>query len=254
MDCVQTQTLIQGYIDNELDVLSAATIERHLEGCAACDRVYAEQKAVQSAIRSHADYFSAPPGLRADLRALLRGGDKPKTGLRAFPWTWPNLGAALTLVAALVYGVILYLAVPSGAEQLTQALVSSHIRSLMVNHLADVASSDQHTVKPWFNGKLDFSPPVNDLTAQGFPLVGGRLDYLDNRPVAALIYRRRQHFINLFIWPDGPDKRVSREMFSKQGYNLMQEVRGGMAFWAVSDLNRDELTEFMGILLAKAGS
>jgi len=132
---------------------------------------------------------------------------------------------------------------PPNNEALVQEVISSHVRSLMANHLADVTSTDQHTVKPWFNGKLDYFPRVNDLAGEGFPLVGGRLDYLDGRPVAALVYQRGRHFINLFIWPAKGGS--GEKTFSRQGYNVIYWSSSEMAYWAVSDLNPAELQEFM---------
>ena len=127
--------------------------------------------------------------------------------------------------------------------------VASHVRSLMGGHPADVASSDQHTVKPWFNGRLDFSPPVNDFSAQGFPLLGGRLDYLDRRPVAVIVYGHRQHTINLYVWPAGQsDDRVTRNL-SKYGYNIVHWTRNGMAFWAISDLAMADLSDFAHLVV-----
>ena len=126
---------------------------------------------------------------------------------------------------------------------LAQEVVSSHIRSMMLNHLVDVPSSDQHTVKPWFNGKLDFAPEVKDFADQGFPLAGGRLDYIDNRTVAALVYQRRKHSINLFIWPS-PGAPINPQQFSVNGYHIIHWTKSGASYWAVSDVNSTDLSEF----------
>jgi anti-sigma factor RsiW len=133
-------------------------------------------------------------------------------------------------------------------------VVASHIRSLMLNHLSDVASTDQHTVKPWFDGKLDFSPVVEDFASKGYPLVGGRLDYLNKQPVAALVYQRAKHIINLFSWPDDrPDLKEALQTATLQGYHLIHWVQGGSNYWAVSDLNESELTAFVQLLESAIG-
>lgn len=164
-------------------------------------------------------------------------------------WSWQTasaLAAGLALVVVVVYRFAPGAPKVSPADLVAREVLASHVRSLMANHLTDVPSSDQHTVKPWFNGKLDFSPPVRDLSAQGFPLVGGRLDYLEGRPVAALVYQRRRHFINLFIWPSSADS--GKQVVMQQGYNMHHWAESGMVYWAVSDLNNSELEEFVGLI------
>lgn len=151
-------------------------------------------------------------------------------------------------VAALVALVFVpLLRGPAADELLANEVLSSHVRSLMANHLADISSSDQHTVKPWFAGKLDFSPPVEDFAKQGFPLIGGRLDYLENRPVAALVYERRKHLINLFVWP-GSESDVPTKTVSRQGYNLIHWTQSHMTYWVASDLDKSELQEFIQLV------
>jgi len=155
------------------------------------------------------------------------------------------MAAPLAAAALVLFTLVPFLRGPSTEEILTREVVSGHVRSLMANHLADVPSSDQHTVKPWFNGKLDFSPPVQDLATQGFPLVGGRLDYLDNRPVAALIYQRAKHLINVFIWPSSESSDSGIKSETRQGYHVFHWTRSGMTYWAVSDLEESQLQEFV---------
>src|SRR6185436_4502707 len=156
-----------------------------------------------------------------------------------FSGSWLKIAAPLATAALVVLMLAPYFVGPSSDQLLTREVVASHIRSLMVNHLADVPSTDEHTVKPWFNGKLDFSPPVDDLAKQGFPLIGGRLDYLDNRPVAALVYQRDKHVINVFIWPSNKTRQTGESIKAQQGYNVIRWSRSGMNFWVVSDLERN---------------
>jgi len=244
VDCVEAKDLVHFYIDQELDLLRVVDVDKHLQSCAACRELYDRQRALRSSFKSDASYHRAPPELRERLRFALRTETKGAARPRGrWPGRW-NTGLAIAATVVLSVSAVLYLALPAPHNRLVDDLVSSHVRSLMVNHLADVASSDQHTVKPWFNGKLDYSPPVDDLTAQGFPLIGGRLDYVDDHPVAALVYRHRLHVINLFVWPSENRREQKLRASTRQGYNLLNWAQAGMEFWAVSDLNEAELKQF----------
>ena len=148
----------------------------------------------------------------------------------------------------IIWSIASFASRPSQEDVLAQEVVASHVRSLMANHLTDVPSSDQHTVKPWFDGKLDYSPAVKDLSPQGFSLHGGRLDYIGNRPVAALVYQRRQHSINLFVWPATQAPAPNGKASERQGYNVIRWSNAGMTYWAVSDLNLAELQQFVQLL------
>ncbi len=247
MSCQTTQKLLEGYLDGELDLLRNVEIEEHLRECPACSEVYQSHQALRSAVRAGAPYFKAPAELEKRVRSAVRQAAKAEPAPRATSWGWLSIAAAAAVVLVLVWTLPRGLG-PSGDELLTREVVSSHVRSLMAAHLTDVASTDQHTVKPWFNGKLDFSPPVRDAAKEGFPLVGGRLDYLAGRSVAALVYQRRQHFINVFIWPATPGADATEKTQARQGYNLVHWTRSGMTYWAVSDLNRSELQQFVQLV------
>jgi anti-sigma factor RsiW len=254
MECRETQTLLHGYVDGELDLVRSLEIERHLETCSDCAQVCRNLRTIQSALHTPSFYRTPPPQLSARVRSAVRR----ETKIRFVPrLTRTVLGFAMA-AAVLAFAIwSLPRIVPiAGGEAIDREVIAAHVRSLMVNHLADVVSTDRHTVKPWFNGKLDFAPPVIDLKDQGYPLIGGRLDYLDGRPVAALVYRRQKHTINLFIWPEsgsqekqpdaGPDQKAAtnpREL-SRQGYQMERWNQADMRFYAISDLNAAELQEF----------
>lgn len=250
MNCGEIQSLIHAYVDGELDLVRSVEIEGHLRGCKACSSAHQTQVALRKTFRSNPIRFNAPGGLRAKIERELRKTEDAATHSRQFPWlaTWRWAGAAAAvLLAALLGGILGHEYRPPAADNLlAEEVIASHVRSLMANHLADVPSSDQHTVKPWFNGKLDFSPPVKDLASAGFPLIGGRMDYLDGRPVAALVYQRAKHIINLFVWPS--TEASTGQTVTRQGYHVIHWTDAGMTYWAVSDLNEKELGDFVALI------
>jgi anti-sigma factor RsiW len=250
MNCRDALELVHGYIDGELDLVKSLEIEQHLGACPACKVQYDQVREIGSGIRARAVYHAAPPALRARIAAALPR--EPGSGARA--WGWGGMAAALALVTLLGLGFGLALLQPGAEERLAREVVAGHVRSLMADHLTDIASSDQHTVKPWIAGKLDFSPPVMDLAAQGYALAGGRLDYLGERGVMALVYRRHGHVINLFAWPQAPEADFGVRSDSRQGYNVAHFTRAGMAFWAVSDLNPEEFKAFVGLVRDQVAS
>jgi anti-sigma factor RsiW len=257
LSCEEYNTLIHGYLDGELDLLSTLRLEAHLPECASCAQTYGSHRALRSAMSRGELYFKPPNELAGRIHVALQEANaerhaplsvwKVPKPMRWRIW-WPSISmaASAVLVAIVAWRLGSVASRPSPEDLLAQSVVGSHVRSLMANHLTDVLSSDQHTVKPWFDGKVDFSPPVKDLSGDGFPLVGGRLDYLEDRPVAALVYQRRKHFINLFIWPSAENSRKKTVM--RQGYNLFHWTQSGMTYWAVSDLNSNELQEFVQLV------
>jgi anti-sigma factor RsiW len=248
MHCEAAQTLVDAYIDGELDPAGKLEIERHLEECAQCASGYAEHGTLKRALGAGELRFKAPAELQQRIRFALRAEAKNEKPAPVVPRRWFNAAAGLA-IAALALLFILPLVQNRRADDLVaREVLAGHIRSLMADHLADVASSDQHTVKPWFDGKLDFAPPVEDLAAEGYPLVGGRLDYVDNRPVAALVYQRHKHFVNVFIWPAESRGEGAAKSAGRQGYDLFRWTKGGMTYWAVSDLEKSELKRFVELL------
>jgi len=268
VNCNEVSELVDAYLDGELDPVTNKEIEAHLQNCSACDQLFKEHHAVVGAIGAVAPYHKAPAGLRERVQAALRdqipasaAGAAPelesdvtrkqrdvRTLLFEMPWNWLGLAAALAVAVLLVWNLAPDLRRPGAEQFLATELIASHVRSLMVDHLTDVASSDQHTVKPWFDGKLDFAPAVADLADHGFPLVGGRLDYVRNRPTAALVYARQKHFINLFVWPAAQQKDGNPGQWSRHGFNVVHWNGHEMSYWAVSDLNTAELEEFAGLI------
>ncbi len=243
MTCDEVKNLIEAYLDDELDLVRNLDIERHLHTCPDCLEIYRSQRVLKAAFRDRSLYFSPPPALYDRVQKSLHKANRVRP-------RWQVIAIAASLAAVLVVGLSLWIIGlgNSGEDVLAQQVATSHIRSLMLNHLTDVESTNQHTVKPWFNNKLDFSPPVVDLAAQGYPLKGGRLDYLDNRSVAALIYTKNLHVINLFIWPAGSGSFQTFPMINHQGYYIYHWTKSGMNFWAISDVNPSDLGEFVQLI------
>jgi anti-sigma factor RsiW len=243
MSCPRTEQDVTAYLDGELDLASALAFERHLEECPDCARALAAQRALREAIAAADLRFRPAP----ELARRLRRAAGPEAAPRWSSWRGLQTAAALLLVAAASWSLGRFW--PRPAPDLADEVVASHVRSLLAGHPADVASTDQHTVKPWFTGKLDYSPTVIDLAARGFPLTGGRLDYLGHHAVAALLYRADRHVINVFTWPtsygvDGSGLSAT----SRQGFHVVHWTRGGMTWWAVSDASEDRLRQLARLL------
>jgi anti-sigma factor RsiW len=246
MTCRETKPLLNAYVDGELDSSGSLAVETHMQGCDSCLREVDDLHRLASAIESGSLRYKAPTHLKKKLRGTIRAAHlEPRSSI--FSWSWVSIPATLVLIVAFTWILTTHRVKTSEDTALVNDIVSSHIRSMMANHVTDVPSSDSHTVKPWFSGKLDYSPPTKDLTEQGFPLIGGRLDYLENRPVAALVYRRNQHVINLFVWPSNTATR-HKEQMSRQGYNVIHWTDSGMTYWLISELNLPELNECADLL------
>jgi anti-sigma factor RsiW len=245
MRCNDTRELIGAYIDGELDLVRSLDIEGHLHECSACSRNYEAYHSLHRMVRNGELYFDAPAGLEKRIRKSLGRTNRFRTAASTSTWRWATVAASAAAVLAILFYAGLILNSHQTRDLIARDVVSSHIRSLEPGHLYDVESTDQHNVKPWFNGKVDFAPPVKDLTDVGFVLKGGRLDYVDNRDVAVLVYGFRQHTINLYIWPSNTESGTSEEITARQGFNLIHWSRDGMTFWAVSDLNTTDLRNFV---------
>ena len=239
-DCSAMQLLIQADVDGELDAAATAGVVAHMAGCAACAALHARLLVLSGEIRGM-EPVTAPAELRARVMEELRRGRRARRS-SWFGARWFEMGRGWSFGAGLaIAGLAAVLWMP-GRVDVVGDLMAGHVRALQPGHLFDVASSDRHTVKPWFDGRLDFAPPVPDLAGAGFELVGGRLDYLEGRAVAALAYRRRQHVIDVFVWPEAAAGEAAEG--SRNGYNYVRWRTGEMTVWAVSDLDMRELREF----------
>jgi anti-sigma factor RsiW len=245
MDHEQIRELLHPYVDGELDLPTARETEKHLRDCPDCRGVERAIRGLREAVTSGRFAYRAPSHLRRNIRAALRR--EAKTTQKVFwPWLIFATGAACALI---VLSAALFQTTRSSRNNtIVDEIIANHVRSLLATHLVDVASSDQHTVKPWFYGKIDFAPEVRDLSGDGFPLIGGRLDYLDGKTVVALVYQRNKHSINVFIMPATGNADTSLSAASRRGYNILSWTHREMKYWAVSDLNQAELRRFAELL------
>jgi anti-sigma factor (TIGR02949 family) len=253
MSCDFSGTLLHAYFDGELDAVRAAEFERHLENCRECTAALGMTEALRSSLQHTQLYEAAPAGLRKKIRQELKLSTSGASYSPLAAWRWLAAAAAIVLVTGVAWFALpQFRGMGSGqaASSVTSAeIIDAHIRSLQAGHLTDVASTDQHTVKPWFDGKLDFIPPVHDFMDEGFPLIGGRLDVLGERNVAALVYGRRKHFINVFVWPTKEADTPIHPPGSRQGYQWVHWRRKGMEFCAVSDVSAQDLHELAQLIV-----
>ncbi|QWG20084.1 anti-sigma factor [Bradyrhizobium sediminis] len=239
MTCDEAEILLHALIDGELDAGHAREVENHIATCPRCAALLRDYRDISQAVAAADVGFKAPQELRRRIEASLPQTKAPsrRAVLKGFA-----LGSAVSAIAAT--GLVAIVLRSDDEARIQSEVVSAHLRSLQAGHLTDVLSTDQHTVKPWFNGKLDVAPPVVDLTALGFTLVGGRLDYVDTRPIGAIVYRRRSHVINLFVAQTASTERRAAKIETLQGFNIRRWSERGLHFWAVSDIASDELGEF----------
>lgn len=247
MDCRQMEIQIDAHLDEELDASNSRLVEAHLTGCANCRARFDELKALSQSLKASSLRHPTPASLRSQIKEMNPSSAVLSAGAwLGAKWVTPAisfaLGALLVWIAPQVRGL------REGEDALEREVIAGHVRSLMADHLSDVISTDQHTVKPWFTGKLDFSPPVTDFSNEGFVLIGGRLDYLDKRSVSAIVYRRNQHRINVFVWPANEAGDTQPQWKFDQGYHIAHWRSRGMNYWTISDLNAKELGALVSLL------
>ena len=255
--CAEYELLLHGLVDEELDAANASACEQHLAGCESCSTVFNDARQLRQRLRASTLRFSASDRLRSNIEGELQrqshlSRQNSSSASRSGKFQrvlWPAITFAMAACFALI---VLLRPAPDRHGILVNDIVAAHLRSLQADHLLDVATSDRHTVKPWFAGKIDFSPPVPDLADRDFALAGGRIDYFQNHPAAALAYRRRAHVINLFVWPEtGAD--LASSALTVDGYNLIHWRKDAMAYWGISDLNAEELGSFHDEYVARGG-
>lgn len=245
MECRESRQALDAFVNAELTPMEHAHVADHLAGCETCRRERDMLDSLRKQLRGNLVRYKAPETLRSRVRAQMMVFDANAPAVTRSRARWPLAIAAGVLIAAASSGVTLAVTRAARTPSVTNELVASHIRSLMPGHLTDVVSSNQHNVKPWFNGRVDMSPTVPDLSSSGFPLVGGRLDYVNGRSVPVIVYSRRSHLINVYEWPAAAGTHF--EPRNVNGYNLVGWFRNGTEYWAVSDLNGEELNAFVRI-------
>jgi anti-sigma factor RsiW len=248
MNCKQAQTLVAAYADGEVDTLRGYSVNKHLLGCIGCMATYQSVLELSARIRAELPYFAAPPALHARVRATIgavRASSPPQPRPTRDRWRWLT-GGVLAGCTASVFAWVLGTTVLAWRtnEDFAVAAVSAHVRATLGDHLIEVASSDRHTVKPWLSARLDYSPPVRDLANEGFTLIGGRLDYLDRRPVATLVYLYRKHTIDVFVRPETSPAQTSAPR-SVRGFNVARASGQSMDWLAVSDAEPAVLSTFV---------
>jgi len=252
MNCSEARIRLAGYVDGELSSSECAHLDAHVDACSACRRERSVQSFVSLEMRRESTSFAAPPALRRRVRAALgpRSTAHDAAWWRHLRWAMLTPAAGVAFATLFCANLVLMAALPSKEQRLAEDVLTSHVRALMTARAIDVVSSDQHTVKPWYAGKIDFSPEVIDLAGDGFSLKGGRLDYVDGRAVAALVYQHRQHLIDVFIWPASTSEVDPPRNLALRGYNVLHWTHEGMTYWAASDLDAAELGR-LGDLLSR---
>jgi len=239
----EIRELLHAYADGELELINAREIEQHLRNCEECRGAEEQIRTLREALTQETPAYRAPTHLRRNIRAVLRREPREKT---FSPWLVFATGAAF---AGILFAFLFFQTNrPSRGSATVDQVVNNHVRSLLATHLVDIASSDQHTVKPWFDGKIDFAPDVHDFAMSGFPLVGGRLDYLDGKNAVALVYQRNKHPINVFITPAIKSGDTPSSSLIYRGYNVLSWTHREMTYWVVSDLNEIELRQLASLL------
>lgn len=250
MECDEARPRLDAYVDSELGPAEQADLRRHIASCAECGPEAAALERLRAGIREAAPVYRAPAALRSQIRSALRREAGGGPAMARAPG-WLAFAASILLAVAVGSGGTWLMTGERQQDAIADEVIDSHLRSLLADHLTDVASTDKHTVKPWFAGRTDLSPPGVDLAAQGFPLIGGRLDLIAGKPVPALVYRAGKHVINVFVLPARPGDHA--EIVTRRGYTLHYWEEGDLGYWAVSDTSADEFSKFEHAFRAAGG-